>query len=126
MEYALLIYANEDEIAATTPEAIEEHADSFAVFVREAMERGVLRGGSPLQPTTVSTTVKVRDGKTLTTDGPFLETKEALAGFFVVDAKDLDEAIELAARIPAAHLGAVEVRPVWSDMVDEMARRTGA
>lgn len=124
MEYALLIYGDESEIAATTPEEVEKHADAFAVFVREAMDRGVLRGGSPLQPTSVATTVRVREGKVLTTDGPFLETKEALAGFFIVDCADLDEAIAFATKIPSVHSGSIEVRPVSKVMEEEMAKRT--
>jgi hypothetical protein len=124
VEYALLIYADESEIAAITPEEIEKHADAFSVFVREAMDRGVLRGGSPLQPTSVATTVRVREGKVMTTDGPFLETKEALAGFFLVDCADLDEAISLASKIPSVHTGSVEVRPVSTLVEEAMAKRT--
>lgn len=125
MEYALLIYGDESELAAVTPEEVEKHADAFAVFVREAMDRGVLRGGSPLQPTSVATTVRVREGKVLTTDGPFLETKEALGGFFILDCADLDEAIAFAAKIPAAHGGSIEIRPVSKQMEEAMAKRTG-
>jgi hypothetical protein len=73
----------------------------------------------------VATTVKVRDGKTLTTDGPFLETKEALAGFYLLECADLDEAISLAAKIPAAHVGSIEVRPVWQQMVEMVGKRLG-
>jgi hypothetical protein len=124
VEYALLIYGDEGEAGAVTPEEIEKHADAFAVFVREAMDRGVLRGGHPLQPTSVATTVRVRDGKLLTTDGPFLETKEALGGFFIIECADLDEAIAFAAKIPAAHAGSVEVRPISTVMEEAMAKRT--
>ena len=125
MEYMLLIYGNESEIHDATPEQIEGHAAAFGAYVRELMQRGVIRGGAPLQPSSVSTTVKVRDGKTLTTDGPFLETKEALAGFYHVEAADLDEAIELASKIPAAHSGTIEVRPVWHEMVEMVGKRLG-
>src|SRR5213594_745886 len=100
MEYMLLIYMDESQAAGVAPEQLEEHADAFGAYVRELMDRGVIRGGAPLQPQSVATTVKVRDGKTMTTDGPFLETKEALAGFYLLDCKDLDEAIELAAKVP--------------------------
>jgi hypothetical protein len=75
--------------------------------------RGVLQGGQRLRPTTDATTVQVRDGKVLTADGPFAETKEQVGGYFVVDCKDLDEAIEIAAKIPAAEHGTIEVRPIW-------------
>ena len=125
MEYALLIYMDESEAAGATPEQIESHADAFGAYVRELMDRGVIRGGAPLQPQAVATTVKVRDGKTLTTDGPFLETKEALAGFYLVESADLDEAIELASKIPAAHVGSIEVRPVWQEMVEMVGKRLG-
>ena len=75
-------------------------------------------------PTSSATTVRVKDGETVTTDGPFAETKEALGGFYLVNAKDLDEAIELAARIPAAKHGSIEVRPIWEfDAADGRARR---
>jgi len=121
----MLIYGSEEEIHNTTPEDVENHAAAFGAYVRELMERGVLRGGVPLQPTTVSTTVKVRDGKTLTTDGPFLETKEALAGFYQLECKDLDEAIELAAKIPAAMAGHIEIRPVWQEMVEKVGKHAG-
>jgi hypothetical protein len=118
MEYMLLIYGDESEIHDATPEQIEGHAQAFGAYVKELMERGVIRGGAPLQPSSVSTTVRVRDGKTLTTDGPFLETKEVLAGFYHLECADLDEAIELAAKVPAAVNGTIEVRPVWTEMVE--------
>jgi hypothetical protein len=118
MEYMLLIYGDESEIHDATPEQIEGHAQAFGAYVKELMERGVIRGGAPLQPSSVSTTVRVRDGKTLTTDGPVLETKEVLAGFYHLECADLDEAIELAAKVPAAVNGTIEVRPVWTEMVE--------
>jgi len=120
----LLIYGDESELANATPEQVEGHAAAFGAYVRELMDRGVLRGGAPLQPSSVSTTVKVREGKTLTTDGPFLETKEALAGFYHLECKDLDEALELAAKIPMVVSGAVEVRPVWHEMVEAVAKHS--
>ena len=82
-------------------------------FAKEMAERGVLRGGNRLRPTSDATTVRVRNGEVLATDGPFAETKEQLAGYFLVDCKDLDEAIEVAALIPGAKDGSVEVRPIW-------------
>ena len=125
MEYMLLIYLDESEAAGTSPEKLDEHADAFAEYVKELMARGVIRGGAPLQLQATATTVKVRDGKTLTTDGPFMETKEALAGFYQVECADLDEAIELAAKIPAAYVGTIEVRPVWQEMVELVGKRLG-
>ena len=124
MEYLLLIYANEEEMAGATPEQIEGHASAFGAYVRELMDRGVLRAGAPLQPSSVSTTVKVREGKTLTTDGPFIETKEALVGYYQLECKDLDEALELAAKIPAAQSGTIEVRPVWHEMVELVGKHS--
>jgi hypothetical protein len=75
--------------------------------------RGVLEGGARLRPTTDATTVRVRDGEVVTSDGPFAETKEQIGGYFVVNCKDLDEAIEIASKIPGARSGSIEVRPIW-------------
>lgn len=81
-------------------------------FNAEAQQRGALRDGVQLQPMTMATTVRVRDNKTVTTDGPFAETKEQLGGIYILDCNNLDEAIELAAMIPAAKYASVEVRPI--------------
>jgi hypothetical protein len=125
VEYMLLIYVDESEMANATPDDVEAHADAFGKYVRELMDRGVIRGGAPLQPSAVATTVKVREGKTLTTDGPFVETKEALAGFYHLECKDLDEALEFAAKVPMVVTGAVEVRPVWHEMVELVGKKAG-
>jgi hypothetical protein len=125
MQYMLLIYLDESG-ADAGPEEAEMHAEAFAAFTREVVDRGILRAGAPLQPTPTATTVQVRDGKTMTTDGPFAETKEQLAGFYLMDCKDLDEAIEVASKIPAAQRGTIEVRPVWQEMADEVTQRAGA
>ena len=85
----------------------------YGAFMEEMGKRGVLQGGERLRPTTDATTVRVRDGETVTSDGPFAETKEQIGGYFVVDCKDLDEAIEIAAKIPGARFGSIEVRPIW-------------
>jgi hypothetical protein len=85
----------------------------YGAWMEEAGRRGILQGGERLRPSFEATTVQVRDGKTLTADGPFAETKEQIGGYFVVDCKDLDEAIEAAARIPGARNGSIEVRPIW-------------
>ena len=126
MEYLLLIYADESEIHNATPEQVEGHAEAFGAFLKEVLDRGVMRAGAPLQPSSVATTVKVRDGKTLTTDGPFMETKEALAGYYQLECKDLDEALEFAAKIPAAQAGTIEVRPVWHEMAEKVGKHAGA
>ena len=112
MRYVLLIYGSEAAAAGMTQ---EEHAalmQGHASFAQEALQRGLLTGGAPLQQTSTATTVRVRNGKTLITDGPFAETKEQLAGIYILNCKDLDEALEMAARIPDAVYGSIEVRPV--------------
>jgi hypothetical protein len=110
MKYLLLIYF--DEHAA--PDETERQA-CYAESTRLAQELhagGKFLGANPLQPTSMATSVRVRDGKRFVTDGPFAETHEQLGGYFLIDAKDLDEAIGVAARIPMAQTGTVEVRPV--------------
>jgi hypothetical protein len=112
MQYLLLIYGAE-EARAKRPEA--ENAKVFAeyhAFTEQIAKSGHYKGGEALQPISTATTVRVRNGKTLTTDGPFAETREQLGGFYMVEAKDLDEAIALAARIPGARDGSIEVRPI--------------
>jgi hypothetical protein len=81
--------------------------------MEEMTRRGVLQGGERLRPTSDATTVRVRDGEVLTSDGPFAETKEQVGGYFAVDCKDLDEAIKIASKIPTARDGSIEVRPIW-------------
>lgn len=112
MRYVLLIYGSEAAAAGMTQ---EEHAalmQGHGAFVQEAQQRRLLTGGAPLQPTGTATTVRARNGKTLITDGPFAETKEQLAGFYILNCKDLDEAIEMAGKVPDAPFGSIEVRPV--------------
>jgi hypothetical protein len=109
MRYLLLI-ADVETSAAREETGMNPE---YAVFMKDIAERGVLQGGERLRPIADATTVRVRDGEVLTTDGPFAETKEALAGYFLVDCKDLDEAIEVAGQIPSARTGAIEVRPIW-------------
>ncbi|MFN2489525.1 MAG: YciI family protein [Actinomycetota bacterium] len=111
MRYLLLIYT------AQRPDDWEEEAaqaemDAYYAFMGEMGSRGLLQGGEALQATTSATTVRTRDGEVLTTDGPFAETKEQLGGYFLVDCKDLDEAIEVASKIPSATHGSIEVRPI--------------
>ncbi len=108
MQYMLLIYGSDEEWAAV-PETERERI--YNEYMAVAQSPGI-RGGAELQPAATATTVRVRDGKTLTTDGPFAETKEFLGGYFLLEAETLDEAIEIAARIPGARFGSVEVRPV--------------
>jgi hypothetical protein len=109
MKYMLLIYA--DENAWTDGEREQCYVESTEL-THELATRGQFLGASPLQPIATATSVRVRDGKRLVTDGPFAETREQLGGYFVVEAKDLNEAISIAARIPGSRKGTVEVRPM--------------
>ncbi|HEY5520630.1 MAG TPA: YciI family protein [Candidatus Limnocylindrales bacterium] len=109
MRYALLIYVQPWE---TTPEQDNQVMEAYNAFGREAMAADVMRGGEALNEAKTATSVRVRDGKTLVTDGPFAETKEEFGGFYLIEAANLDEAIKWAAKIPGATRGTVEVRPV--------------
>jgi hypothetical protein len=113
MRYALLICTDEASIAALGPDELGVEHEKYLNFGEEMGRRGVLTGGERLRPTTDATTVRVRDGEVLTSDGPFAETKEQIGGFYLVDCKDLDEAIEVASKIPGAAYGSIEVRPIW-------------
>lgn len=112
MEYALLIYGNEADAAKMTQAEGQAMHQAYMEFTKWLDGSGKMKGGRPLERITTATTVRVRNGKTTTTDGPFAETKEHLGGFYLVEAKDLDEAIAIAARIPGAKQGCIEVRPV--------------
>ena len=113
MQYLLMIYQNEAEYAKNDAATTQKMLGEYQTFTQSIIQSGNFKGGDRLQPTTTATTVRVRDGKTLTTDGPFAETREQLAGYYMVDAKDLDSAIAIAARIPGARIGSIEVRPIW-------------
>jgi hypothetical protein len=114
MRYLLLLYEPErPPDAEIPPEVLKKELAAYAEFTADVRNRGLFQAGEALEPTATATSVRVRDGKTLTTDGPFAETKEALGGFYLLNCRDLDEAIELAARIPSATRGSVEVRPIW-------------
>jgi hypothetical protein len=112
MQYLLLIYQSEAELAKIDAAGRKAMTGEYGAFTQSIVQSGHFKAGDGLQPTTTATTVRVRDGKTLTTDGPFAETREQLAGYYMVEAKDLDTALAIAARIPGAKTGAVEVRPV--------------
>jgi hypothetical protein len=113
MRYLLMICTDETSEQASGPEEAAATLAEYGAWVEEMGKRGLLQGGERLRPTTDATTVRVRDGETLTSDGPFAETKEQIGGYFVVDCKDLDEAIDVAAKIPGASHGSIEVRPIW-------------
>src|SRR5690349_18559495 len=110
MKYMLLVYM--DEQAMTDQERAHCYVES-AELTRDLHTNGQYLGASPLHPVATATSVRVREGKRLVTDGPFAETREQLGGYYVIEAKDLDAAIAIAARIPSARLGSIEVRPIW-------------
>jgi hypothetical protein len=110
MKYMLMMYFEED--GALTPEQREKCYVESAAFAQKLHESGKFLGAAPLQPTSTATSLRLQDGKRLVTDGPFAETREQLGGFFLIDAKDLDEAIDIAARVPAGRWGTVEIRPL--------------
>jgi hypothetical protein len=112
MQYLLLIYRNEAEQAKMDAAAGQKMMQDYGAFTQSIIQSGHFKAGDGLQPTSTATTVRVRDGKTLTTDGPFAETREQLGGYYLVEAKDLDAALEIAARIPGAKVGSIEVRPI--------------
>jgi hypothetical protein len=114
MQYVLLIYNNEAGMKNAPAADRDAMFKAYGEFTRSIIQSGNMKAGDALQPTSTATTVRVREGKTLSTDGPFAETKEQLGGYYLVEAKDLDEAIKLAARIPGAQHGSIEVRPVMA------------
>jgi hypothetical protein len=111
MQYVLLIYSNESQWDKMSEAEKNQMFGDYMEFSKGIAASGQYKGGNRLDSTLKATTVRVRDGKRLVTDGPFAETKEQLAGFFLVEAKDLDEAMGIAARIPGARVGSIEVRP---------------
>jgi hypothetical protein len=111
MQYVLLIYQDDAEWEKLTDQEKAAIFPAYGQFYRGIRESGQFRAGNELKATSSATTLRIRADKRLVTDGPFAETKEQLVGFFVVEAKDLDEALSIAARIPSARWGAIEVRP---------------
>jgi hypothetical protein len=115
MKYMLLFYANESEAPdLSTPEGQQAVAQAWQALLKETKAAGVLQSTNGVAPDASTTTVRVREGKTLITDGPFAETHEQLGGYFLLDCENLDEAIRWAAKIPTAAYGSVEIRPLWS------------
>ena len=112
MRYMMLIYSDETIETGRSQAENEANFALYNTFTNEVRQRGNFRSGEALQPATAATTVRVQAGKTMAADGPFAATKEQLGGFYILDCQDLDEAIELAAKIPAAQEGAVEIRPI--------------
>jgi hypothetical protein len=114
MQYLLLIYSNDAEFASLPQAELGAIMTEYGAFTQNIIQSGSYKGGERLRPASMATTVRVRGGKTLTTDGPFAETREQLGGYYMVEAKNLDEATAIAARIPGARYGSIEVRPIWA------------
>ena len=113
MQYLLLIYSNEKEMAGRTASAIASMTAEYMEFTKGIIQTGQFKAADRLRPTSEATTVRVRNGQVAVTDGPFAETREQLGGYYLVEAKNLDEATAIAARIPGAKYGSIEVRPIW-------------
>ena len=114
MQYLLMIYQNEVEYAKIDAATNKKMLEEYGAFTQSIVQSGNFKAGDRLQPATTATTVRVRDGKTLTTDGPFAETREQLGGYYLIEAKDLNAALAIAARIPGARVGSIEVRPIFA------------
>lgn len=114
MKYLCLIYGVESVVAAMAPDEMQKFMGEYNAFTESVKKNGQYLAAERLRPVQTATTVRVRDGKVSTTDGPFAETKEQLGGFYLIEARDLNEAIQSASRIPSARYGSIEVRPVWS------------
>jgi len=112
MQYMLLIYGDQNGWQSRSEEENNQLMQDYYRFTEDLQKSGSMVGGDALEPTQTATTVRVRNDETLTTDGPFAETKEQLGGYYIVDVGSLDEALEWAAKIPGAKHGSVEVRPV--------------
>jgi hypothetical protein len=113
MKYACLIYQDESLLQKLSKEELDKMNGEYWAATNALQQSGQLIASHGLAPTHTATTVRVRGGKTMTTDGPFAETKEQLGGIYLIEAKDLNEAIQVAAKIPSASIGSIEVRPLW-------------
>jgi hypothetical protein len=113
MNYLLLIYSKEAELAALSESDRSKMSGEYTEFTKSIVQAGHFKAGDRLRPASTASTVRVRNGKTAITDGPFAETREQLGGYYLIEAKNLDEATAIAARVPGARHGSIEVRPVW-------------
>lgn len=113
MQYLLLIYANEHETQAMNPAARGTMLQEYVDFTKSLVQAGQFKAADRLRAVSTASTVRVRNGKSIVTDGPFAETREQLGGYYQIEAKNLDEALAVAARIPSAKYGSIEVRPIW-------------
>lgn len=118
MRYLLLIYGPERDMTGVTPEQVQAVMEEWTDYTADLLKRGMMEAGEALESVSTATTVRLRNGETLTTDGPFAETNEVLGGYYVLNCKDLDEAIAIAARCPGARDGSIELRPI-SDLGEE-------
>ena len=114
MNCLLLIYTSEAEENALNETEMKKLMGEYTEFTKSIIQSGAFKAADRLRPVSSASTVRIRNGKTAITDGPFAETREQLGGYYLVDAKNLDEATAIAARIPGARTGSIEVRPVWS------------
>jgi hypothetical protein len=114
MEYMLLVYSEESAMKSLSEPQVQGMIDAYTAYTQALRDANVLRGSNRLRPTSAATTVRVANGRTQALDGPFAETKEQLAGYYMIDVPDLDAALAWAARCPGAQYGSMEVRPIWS------------
>jgi len=114
MQYMLLIHSSESAMQSLSQEAIGQMHAAYMAYTDAITQAGVVVNGNRLRPTNATTTVRIVDGKTQVLDGPYVETKEQLAGYYLIDVRDLDAALSWAARCPGASVGAIEVRPIWT------------
>ncbi len=118
MRYLLMICSDENEEAKLSPEAMGELMQGYGLLETDLRESNAFIGSERLQPISTSTTIRIRNGKTLTTDGPFAETKEQFGGYYLIEAADLDAAIAWAEKIPTVTYGSVEIRPIWDEAAE--------
>jgi hypothetical protein len=126
MRYLLMIFGDEVDPADVPDADAAAEMAAYNAFTEAVQARGLMRGGEALQPSSTATTVRVRDGHALVTDGPFVETKEQILGYYLLECADLDEAIEMAGRIPGAVRGAIEIRPIWELPAEEPSLAEGS
>jgi hypothetical protein len=113
MQFAILIYSSEEAMQNAQPAAMNEMIAAYGAYTQAIKASGILLGSNRLRPTAAATTVRMSEGKTQVLNGPFAETKEQLAGYYLIDVADLDTALSWASRCPGAGAGSVEVRPIW-------------
>jgi hypothetical protein len=128
MRYLMLIYGPQWDSSGSSPEEMAAVMEEWTNYTADLLKRGVSEGGEALEPTSTATTVRVREGERTTTDGPFAETNEVLGGYYLLNCKNLDEAIEVAAQCPGARTGSIELRPITEfgdDYQKAVAERAG-